>query len=197
MINKLSIRQSIREQRKRQEQAEIEWASKQITEKLKTLEAYQNATKILSYAAMPLEIQTSTIHQKAREEGKQVAYPLMGPNEGEMTFYEVDRLEELEVHYYGSLAIKEPNPSCHTLIIPSKGDIMLVPGLAFDRKGGRIGYGGGFYDRYLIKYPFLYTIGVGQKFQLLETVPMEETDQLLKALLISDKSWGCEEIQVI
>ena len=196
MMDKLSIRKQISALRKSEEQEHLQRVSRCIVEKLMSLEVYKQAQRLFSYAALPLEIQTAYLHEKAKEEGKQVAYPLIGPEVGEMAFYEVSHLEDLEEHIYKHLVIKDPNPKKHRLVVPKPGDVMVVPGLAFDRKGGRVGYGGGFYDRYLEKYPFIYTIGVGQSFQLLEEVPKEETDRLLQQLLISDKTWGCEEIRV-
>lgn len=79
----------------------------------------------------------------------------------------------------GTMDIPEPRE----VVRPFAFDLILVPGLAFDRLGGRLGYGGGYYDRYLCAHPYKRAIALGFDFQVLEEVPMEETDCYLDGIL--------------
>ena len=88
-----------------------------------------------------------------------------------MDFYEIRDFSELQKGAYGIL-----EPTGDRLLLPQKDDLMLVPGAAFDRNGYRIGYGGGYYDRYLRRHPDMKTIALAYDFQIISRVPAEEFD---------------------
>jgi 5-formyltetrahydrofolate cyclo-ligase len=86
--------------------------------------------------------------------------------------------------------IKEPSPSPADLIDDI--DLLIVPGIAFDRNGYRIGYGRGFYDRYLQRNKYNFSIGLGFEFQLLnENLPHEKFDQRVNAIATERKIVLC------
>ena len=83
----------------------------------------------------------------------------------------------------GSFNLYEPEPRPETKVVPDEKTLMIVPGLAFDREGYRTGYGGGFYDRYIAKYPSLTTLGVCYDFQIMDRIPRDVYDQPVGALV--------------
>ena len=99
-------------------------------------------------------------------------YKVKGQN---MDFFEVKSLEELEPGYFNIPEPPETTPA-------PKGDLIIVPGVAFSKKGERLGYGGGFYDRFL-EHHKVYTIGVAYDFQIMNSLPTEEHDRKLNEII--------------
>lgn len=176
MMTKIQIRDDVKQKRKQLDSCLLHSASKQITRQIASLKVFKEAATVFLYAAFKDEVQTKYLHDIAKAEGKKIAYPKIESGIGKMDFYNVNHLEELEVHTFKSMQIYEPNTGLHMKVIPSHKDIIIVPGLAFDLQGNRVGYGGGFYDRYLKKYTCLYKVGVCMDFQLLDELSTEEFD---------------------
>ena len=132
------------------------------------------------FASDPGEIDTRPIFELALQESKRVVFPVV---EGKMLeFRQVRRWKELSPGYRGIL---EPQfgPEIHVDDI----DVLIVPGTAFDRRGHRLGRGGGFYDRLLSNAHKLFSVGVGFHAQLLEEVPVEDHDCTVCAV-VTDKA---------
>lgn len=168
---KKHIRQEVFKRRRDAEKQQIVEHSHQITERVVLLSQFQKADWIYLYVDCKNEVMTQELFELSIKMGKHVAVPRV---EGkEMCFYEIHSYEELEAGYFGIL---EPITSCE------KADgyqgLMIMPGVAFDSKKHRVGYGGGFYDRYLAKYSQLYKVAIAFDFQIFQDVPMEETDIL-------------------
>lgn len=105
-----------------------------------------------------------------RRAGWTVAAPRV---EGQiMHFYEIQSIDDCEK---GSFGIPEPMESCRR-VAGDQIDCMIVPGLAFDHYGNRLGYGGGFYDRYLTGHPRIVKIAVAYDFQVTDRLPAEDHD---------------------
>ena len=189
MITKTEIRAFIKDKRKQQSRSFICEVSKHITNRIITLETFKEATTVFLYAAFENEIQTQYLHEAATSEGKKVAYPKIESHTAEMSFYEVSNLRELQVNNFKKMEIREPNPRQHIKVIPSQGDVMIVPGLAFDLQGNRVGYGGGFYDRYLQTYQYLYKIGICMDFQVFEKINTEIFDVKVDYILSEKRSY--------
>lgn len=118
-----------------------------------------------------LEIIRRVLSGSVGEHPVRVAVPRV---EGqEMEFYEIASMEELRPGYHGIL---EPAAGC--LRVAAREGLMLLPGLAFDRQCRRVGYGGGYYDRYLERYgnERLFTCGVAYDFQVVDTLETEKFD---------------------
>lgn len=108
--------------------------------------AYGQAKVLLGYAALPEEIQTDGILRRALAEGKALYLPRCLDDAGQMAFYRVQALEDLES---GSFGVREPSLAAPQYNMDLDGQALcLVPGLCFDGKGYRLGYGKGYYDRF-------------------------------------------------
>lgn len=101
-----------------------------------------------------------------------------------MAFHQLNREVPLEQQLLsGSFGVAEPQKTLPVITPqPEQAPLCLVPGLAFDRKGGRLGYGAGYYDRFLAAYPFLLKIGCALTPFLTDCVPTEPTDQRLDGI---------------
>lgn len=119
-----------------------------VTQAVLGSEAYRKAQTIFLYASMPHEIDTRLILQNAWQAGKRVALPRCEANHT-MTFYKVDGEAALRAGAYG---IQEPCETC-VAVFPQAGDLCIVPALAVDIFGNRLGFGGGYYDRFLQRFP--------------------------------------------
>ena len=117
-----------------------------LIQRLRSLPAYQAASVIATYLPFPHEVDTSFLIDAAQEDGKQVVIPKTYPK-GRMEFVAYDP-QKLKQTSFGLLEPEEGSPA----IDQSEIDLIHVPGVAFQKDGYRLGYGGGYYDRYLADY---------------------------------------------
>lgn len=157
---------------------EREKAAMLLTDRILGHQWYYLSDTLLGFASYGSEINLDFILTDALEKGKKLFLPKV---EGEqLVFYRVEHLEELEIGYKG---IREPVGNTEKFQNRTgslvKHTLMLIPGVAFDKERNRMGYGKGFYDRYLEDKPdlLLRTIGVGYKMQLLDKIPCEKFDK--------------------
>jgi len=121
-----------------------------ISNKVLSMEEYKKASLILTYVSAGSEVDTSAIILRALAEGKKVACPRCNKENHTMSFRYIVSLDELEEGAYG---IFEPKPDAPPVQPQEMAhSVCLVPGLAFDTSGARLGYGGGYYDRFLDGY---------------------------------------------
>ncbi|RYL91617.1 5-formyltetrahydrofolate cyclo-ligase [Sporolactobacillus sp. THM7-4] len=125
------------------------------------------------------EIETRPIIKRAWAQGKQVAVPKCNPKTKQLTFYRLDSFDQLEKSFYG---LMEPNPDKTCPLESSELDLIIVPGVAFDPRGYRIGYGGGYYDRFL-SGNHGKTVSLLLNCQMIERVPEESFDQRVTKLI--------------
>lgn len=157
--------------------------SRQIAAHILESAAYQNTERIFTFVSMGSEVETEEIIRQAWQDGKAVAVPKTEKHR-EMHFYEIRSLAELSEGRFG---VREPKGG--VVCIPKEGDLLLVPGLLFDGKKNRLGYGGGYYDTYFAKHKEGKRIGLAfaaQRFA--EELPTEETDVPLDAV-ITENGW--------
>jgi 5-formyltetrahydrofolate cyclo-ligase len=129
------------------------------------------ANHVSCYVSYGNEINTVPILTELWRRGKQVSVPrIISKTEG-MEMVSIQSMADLSEGKYGILA-----PSNEVPAITKSPDVILVPGLAFDREGYRIGYGGGFYDRFLALHPTSYTIALAYKKQMVQSLPREPFD---------------------
>lgn len=144
--------------------------SMQIFEKLITVPEFKRADRIYTYVSMDNEIDTIMLIDYSLSIEKRVFVPRVSGKD--MEFYEISDISELSPGYMGiyepDINGKEPDYS--------RTGFMCMPGLAFDRSYNRIGYGGGFYDRYLSVENKLYKAALAYEAQLLESIPAQDGD---------------------
>lgn len=117
-----------------------------LSERFFNLLSFKYASSVILYASLKHEPDTYNIILEALKKGKRVALPRCAADETRMDFFEIKSLDDL---ISGSYGIMEPDPYKCKKINPYSYDIAVVPALAFDSKGYRIGYGKGYYDRFL------------------------------------------------
>ena len=122
----------------------------EIARRLIQSKQFQQADAVLIYVATPLEVETRPIIKAAWEAGKRVAVPYCIDGTREMMFYEIVDFSQLERRTFG---VMEPVPQRCALMEDFSDSICVVPALAYDLEGYRLGYGAGYYDRFLSRYP--------------------------------------------
>ena len=168
MEEKKAIRKQVFAARKAHTDQQIDDWSRKIAETVTALPEYSNSRRILAYADYNHEVMTKYIIEAAWNDGKEVAVPKVVGQD--MVFYKLTDFSQLEPGYFG---IPEPVSG---EIVEWPEALMIMPGVAFDRANHRVGYGGGFYDRYLEKHPQLERVAIAFSFQMLPEVPTEPTD---------------------
>lgn len=148
---------------------------------------YENADKILVYSAIQSEVDLSEFCLKAWKDGKQLYYPKVSGDR--MEFFCIQNPEQLQ---RGSFGVMEPDVVHQTLQVYHSDGIrvpVLVPGVVFSRKGQRIGYGKGYYDRYLSGHPELYAIGICYEAQLSDEIEAEPQDVAMNKVITELKEY--------
>ena len=164
---------------------EVTEKSKLLTENFYSEKVAQDIKTCMAFMPFRNEVDTTYIINKLLDKNVQVALPRVDKATNTIRAFSVTNLKsDLEDGVWG---IKEPR-SIMPEILPADIDLILVPGVAFDKKGFRLGYGGGFYDRFLQETKAL-TIGVCYDFQIINSVPVERWDVPLWKLL-SDQGWN-------
>ncbi len=181
--NKKDIRRFILEQRDKLEPDIKKELDKKIFSELIDSEAYKNASVIFVFVNFKSEVDTHEIIKQALKDSKTICVPKINTKEREMEIFKINSLEELKEGYYGILEPGEDCPAVNSNDI----DLVLMPGAAFDRQGGRIGYGGGFYDRFLSRMnKKVDKIALAFDFQILDRVPMDEFDVRVDGIVTNE-----------
>ncbi|MFD1018756.1 5-formyltetrahydrofolate cyclo-ligase [Thalassobacillus hwangdonensis] len=118
------------------------------------------------------EWNTEPIIRQAWDENKFTVVPKCEPKSKRLDFYKLDDFDQLETVYFG---LKEPDPTKTEPLKKSQIDLLIVPGLIYDRHGFRVGFGGGYYDRFLENYEG-ETVSLAASNQIVETIPKDEFD---------------------
>ncbi len=149
-----------------------------LCEQILVLPCYQNAQTLLAFYPIGDEPDLLPVVTHALSVGKTVAFPVCEPETATMTFRIVCSLDELAVGAYG---IPEPTDACPALF-DFDSALCLVPALSFDRRGYRIGYGKGYYDRFLSAHP-ADTVGAIYHALMADALPIEPTDRAVSILV--------------
>ena len=168
-MNKQELRKAIREKKRAMSPEEIEGKSRVLTEKFLRSEAYRAAKTVYGYLPYNQEVRTVALLEQVLRDGKRVAVPKCYGDE--MRFIYLTDLTAVEKGYAGI-----PEPIADGPIADDETALVLMPGMAFDMAGHRIGYGGGFYDKFLAKEPDHPTLALCYDFQVLPHLETEEFD---------------------
>lgn len=128
-----------------------------IFERITASSAYKQASIILTYVSTDIEVDTKRLIQKALEDKKRVAVPRCIDGTRDMDFYFIKGMDDLE---NGSFGVLEPVPSKCVKAYAFETALCIIPGLAFDMQGFRLGYGKGYYDRFLSAHSRLVKMGI-------------------------------------
>jgi 5-formyltetrahydrofolate cyclo-ligase len=155
--------------------------SGKIQKKLLNHPRFFSTRSLLLYVALSSEVETRPILEEAWKRGKKVYLPRMDPSKKKMWAIETKDLEKLRAGAYGIL---EPAFELHCVGKPNDLELVIVPGLGFDREGGRLGRGEGYFDRFLEEAKASYKIGLAFECQMVERVPREANDMILDEILV-------------
>lgn len=185
---KNELRKKILAIRRTMTREEVVAGSDRLQENLCAWPVYQNAKNIMLYLAMPDEPHLDKVISHALAAGKTVCVPHMREARGLMDAAIITNLDDLVV---GQFNLLTPNPATLKILEPSDLDLIIVPGVAFDKTGRRLGMGAGYYDRFLPKAIKADLIGAAWSAQILETVPTDEHDRPVNFLLTEDGIFNC------
>lgn len=159
-----------------------------IMDRVMHLPEFKSCKCILLYSAIKGEVHTDGIIQSALSLGKKVALPLTKKEGKALELYSISSMEELAP---GAFGIPEPKSLPEKRVLPEEVDVAIVPGVCFDRRGHRIGYGMGYYDALLKKVPGK-KIGLAYSFQIMDRVPEEVHDVAMDAVLTENELIECK-----
>ena len=160
-----------------------------ILRRVKTLWAYREAKTVFAYVSGALEANTLEIIRGAWADGKQVAVPRCVTGTRDMVFCLINSLDELEP---GAFGVLEPQDNC-PLAAAGPADLCLVPGLAFDLSGARLGFGKGYYDRFLAQFPG-NKAGLCYEGCLRRRVPCGRFDQKIPVIVTEKRVLRTQEV---
>ncbi|MDD2676764.1 MAG: 5-formyltetrahydrofolate cyclo-ligase [Methylacidiphilaceae bacterium] len=177
--DKAGQRRLLRQRLSAHGEAERTAASRCLAERLVLLPEWQGAKGVLLYASLPGEPDTDLLFGRARGEGKRVFYPFFRGKDRSLGFAEVETLESL---HPGALRFREPSPEKKGRKLEA--DLVLIPGLGFDRGGMRLGRGSGYYDRTLAEIGSgLPRVGLFFSWQELSGIAAEAHDERMDLLV--------------
>ena len=168
-MNKKELRKSIRDKKRAMTEAQIQEKSEALTRLFLQSEEYRNARSIYGYLPYNQEVRTVPLLTQALREGKRVAVPKCYGEE--MRFIWMEDLSQVEKGYAGI-----PEPVADGPVADDETALVLMPGMAFDQEGHRIGYGGGFYDKFLAREGNHPTLALCYDFQVVSHLETEEFD---------------------
>ena len=184
---KKTLRSEILAKRRALTAAYRQKASARIMDVFCALPDFQGHHKVLCYAPMADEVQLLPLVQKWLDAGVTVALPRI-ICKGKMEAVTVSSLADLVEGEYGILT---PELAKCQVVAPEELDLIVVPGVAFDTRGERLGMGAGFYDAYMVKAIKAKRIALAYSCQLVSAVPMEEHDELVNKIITEQGIYNC------
>ena len=178
-MTKQEIRAQVRAKKRAMTEAEIVAASARLGEKFRACEAYRNARSIYFYLPYNQEVRTEPMIDGALADGKRVAVPKCYGDE--MKFLWLESMDDVKPGYCNI-----PEPVYDEPVADDTTALVLMPGLAFDPQGHRIGYGGGFYDKFLEAEPNHPTVALCYGFQMFDHLEVDAHDIPVDTVLSSD-----------
>lgn len=149
---------------------------------------FKDASVIFTYVSFKGEVNTHNIINYALKEGKTICVPKIIDKSKGMALFKIEDLSSLSPEYCGIL---EPQVNLGTLSIDCV-DLIIVPGLAFDMRGGRIGYGGGFYDRLLASSSAdVSKVALAYEFQVFDKIPTDKWDKGVDMIMTEERIIDC------
>lgn len=168
----------------------IERMSVAVVDRLFSFEDFKKSSKVLLYLSLKREVQTEKIIEKCFAAGKRVFVPVMDIKNDALLVSELAGREvKLEM---GAFGVREPGEKDRKIVSPDILDLAIIPGLAFDRKGARLGKGKGYYDRFLGRLsPTVCRLGLAFDFQILDFIPQVQHDVGMHKILTESDDFHC------
>ncbi len=191
-INKSQLRRQMISLRNELSDDEIHQKSKQVFDRICSHSIYKNSKYILSYMSFRNEVDTAAFHSRILKDHKILLLPKVLSKEV-MEFYEVVGMDQL---IRSKMGILEPDDTCVLFNDFQEKCLMIVPGVGFSKDFKRLGYGGGYYDRYLEKHEeYFIRCGVAFECQWMDEIPCLPHDYLMD-YIVTENEW-IERMDVI
>ena len=168
-MDKKVLRRQIKDLKRQMTVEQMECASTRLGQLLFDTPQYRQAKTVYGYLPYNQEVRTTPILERALQDGKRVAVPKIYGDE--MKFIYLDDLSQVEKNSFGI-----PEPILDGPVGDDPTALVLMPGLAFTKAGDRMGYGGGFYDKFLTCEPDHPTVALCYDFQIVDQIPTEDYD---------------------
>ncbi|MCD5402084.1 5-formyltetrahydrofolate cyclo-ligase [candidate division NPL-UPA2 bacterium] len=193
MEEKKSIRKEILVKRNGLSEEAVREKSQRIKKKLFELLEFKKAKTVMFYVAKDKEARTEEIIRESLKMGKRVAVPISKVKERDLIPSLLTAYGELVPGAYGIL---EPGEECRQPVPLESLELIIVPGVAFDRQGNRLGFGGGFYDNFLGKVPAnIPRLGLAFELQLVEELPGGENDIPVDGIVTEERIYLRDKAQ--
>lgn len=152
---------------------------------------FEKANTILLYASLNDEISTDFLIEYSLSQGKQVALPVCLDKNGNMDFYYISSFDDLVTGYF---SVREPDINKCSVVTDFSNSICIVPAVSYDEKGYRLGYGKGYYDRFLQKYSSI-SVGLCYNELIEKELPVNSFDVPVNYVVTQDRviSFDCQE----
>ena len=191
ILNKKLLRKEILTKRSLLTQENIQEYSNKIQNTLYEMDEYKNAKRIMCFVSNGSEVDTHPLIDRAILDGKSIVVPITVSKTKELLVSDLFSLSELEVGFYN---IEVPKKEFLRLVDPRTIDLVLVPGVALAKDGYRVGYGGGYYDRFLAKLDSsIPKIALGFDLQVVDEVPTEHFDISVDLILTEKGIIDCSK----
>ncbi|MED9989227.1 MAG: 5-formyltetrahydrofolate cyclo-ligase [Coprococcus sp.] len=182
---KAELRKQYKQKRRALTPEQVTAASAQIRKRFMNSDGYKDCNHLLIYVSQDNEVDTIEIIEQALTDDKIVAVPKVYGDH--MHFHRIHGMSDLKVGAYGIL-----EPVGCDMLHPTEG-ILIVPGIVFDKNGHRIGYGGGYYDRYMKLHPELTAVAFAYDYQVLPEISCESFDERPDQLLTPSEIYSFME----
>lgn len=192
MEEKSEIREQALRARDRLTVEERRQKSLQIRNRLSHLAEFQQAKTVLLYHSFRSEVETKDLIELALKEGKTVALPLTLPGQGLLACRISDPAQDLKT---GSFGIREPIREKTAVLSPEEIELVILPGVAFDLKGNRLGWGAGYYDRFLGSLPNkIPLVALAFEVQVVKNIPAGSRDVLVDKIVTEERVIDCKSV---
>lgn len=187
---KEKLRKEVKERRKKISKEGNRKKSKKIKEKLFNLKEYQDAKTILFYVSYNGEVFTHQMIKEGITNKKNIIVPISDKKKKKLILSKLKNWNDLSI---GSYEILEPKKEKIDKASLKEIDLIIVPGIAFDLKGNRLGHGKGYYDR-LLKKTDAVKIALCFEFQIKENIPTDKYDVPVDIIITENKIIRCQDI---
>ncbi len=180
MQTKQSLRRELKISRRNIENKKE--TDKKICENLMAADFYKDVETVLFYAALDDEINIDECIKSALSQGKRAALPVCLDDNGNMKFYYINSLKDIKTGFFG---VREPDINICEEVMDFSNSVCIVPGIAYDKQGYRLGYGKGYYDRFLKNFTFI-SLGLCYNELMMDFLPTDEYDISVDYIITQD-----------